>query len=347
MPGVTGVPEVLRKQALAPAVRLFADEVYNQFKCLSLFRGAGETVYSEEEFVWEIAEYIRNLATFHAQPAQAEQTADTRAGKFSGRPLYLAESFTLNSNDLALWKEFGESSDLPLTLQDLLAKGQRMVNTRLQQKMWKFMRTFEDLACKILSESSVSLTVDGSSETIDYGVTLQPLSVDWSLPATDIVDDFQRKLDQFVLAAGGLPTDIVTNFQFWSSYVTGNDDFREFDVRNAMMNSMDLFLNATNLGSSDVRPRWHNISDREELTPPPAATYRDLYPINRMAFIRNDPGVLELATTRTYDNDLNGGAFAHEVMHETAPRSLEIFVTDNKLPVVRNNQKVMLFTMEP
>ncbi len=342
------LPVPLRKTALTPVVRLFDNEAFNRFKLQKLFRGGRDTdtVYSEQEFEYEIELVLRNIGEWHADPQPADRESDVQAGLRRAQVLFWAESFFLNSNDLALFKDFGESKDLPLTIQDLLAKRDRVLARNTRRKVTKARRAVEKFCADVLSTQPSNVTVDGVVANLNYGVGFDTAAVTWATSTTDIIQEFAEWITNFIDQSGAPPTHIVTSHHFWPTYITGNDDFREFSTRNlASMSDTERLLRAA--GRADLLGiEWINITDRYLL----AGTPTQIWPTERMTFLNMDDSdgpVLELATTRTFDNDLNGGLFAQSKMHDEHPMRLEVTVSNNNIPLVRNHQNVTIHNLVP
>lgn len=336
---VESIPGILQKQALTPAVRYFDGEAYNQSKIRQLF-GTPE-VYSEEEISWEIEQVMRRIGTWHAAPATADREADVQAGKKRARVSYWAESFFLTPNELALYKDFGESADLPLSLQDAIRKRDRTVNRKTQLKVQKANRAVEQLAAAVLSTASASVVVDGVTQTLNYGAQTQTASATWATASTNIIEEWAEWVADFVEAAGGLPTHLCYSHRFFPSYIAVNDDFRQYDIRHPG-DQMNVLLSAVGLDPASITlvpvyDRYLNSSD----------SVTQMWATDKLTMLRLDSDdVLEMATCRTLDNDMNGGLFSYPIMH-TNPKQLEVVVNNNCLPIIRDPNKVMICDLVP
>lgn len=331
------VPSVLRKRALTAAVLKYADEAFHRFTCQSFFGDA--QVYSEEEIEYDILQHMRRLPEFHASPAAADRKSFHQVGKDRARMLYQALSFVLRTNELAKFADVGESRDQPLMVQDALAKRDRVINRELQTRVLAILRNREFLASQILSTGSASVTVDGDTQTINYGAATKTASSTWATAATNILEEFDGWMSDFVELSGGPPTDICVSHRFVSSYLAVNDDLRTYHIRN-LEPLTTVFARATGLPEGI---RWHYITDRY-LNGSDTAT--QFWATDKMTFLRNDPGSFEAATCRTLDNDMNGGLFSYTIEHEN-PREIEVVVTDNYLPIIKDSTKIQIHDLVP
>ena len=339
MPAAGTLPAVLRKECLTAAVRLYDSEMWNRFPCQEVF--GSPIPYSEEELVIDTVKVLRKTGAWHSQPHSADPVELTQYARKLCRALYQSAKFPITANQMAQLRdvEDGELNGSNLSMADLRRKTERYIDREIRRRIAYLRRTLEALCIQTLTQQNFNVTVDGALQAVDWGVQNVTASAAWTVNTTDIAGDFQGFLKAFKLQAGSMPNKILVGPDLYADMLAANDTVRDFYIQNPEFIRGDLGKEVFTR-SSDQRYQVIENWGQSENTPGAPA---DMWPANKMVMINDaaesDP--FEMATVRTFDNDLNGGLFSY-TYESPDPKSLDVVITHNGLPIIRDATQILI-----
>jgi len=341
MPAAGTLPEVLRKQALTAAVRLYDNEMWNRFPAQAVF--GSPIQYSEEELVIDTVKVLRKTGSWHGAPHAADPVELTQYARKLCRSLYQSAKFSITANQMAQLRdvEDGELNGSNLSLIDLRRKTERYIDRGIRRRIDYLRRTMEAFCISTLTQTSFNHPVDGTTQAVDWGVQSVAASAAWTLPGTNIASDFQGFLKDFKLQAGSMPNKILVGPDLYYDMLSANTTVRDFYIQNPeFLRSGDTLGKEVLTRDTDMRYTVTELWAQQENTPGSPA---EMWPANTMVML-NDAAIsdpFEMATVRTFDNDLNGGLFSY-VYESPDPKSIDVVVTNNGLPIVRDATQILI-----
>jgi hypothetical protein len=221
----------LQRDVLAGVIQQNVAAALDEFPVLNLFlstTGGSPRMVPGELVTFDTEYNEKRLAGFHAQPGIADRVVHTREGRIIVQMIYQQVKDCIRPNDLARFRMPGMSAEEVVTS----AAVNDMVNKKIEKLTRAILRQREQDCCSLISSATYTRTVDGVSNTITTGLTLNTAApiASWATASTDIPAALGAMYEAFVDQAGSDPTHIVMSFQAWSN-LAKNDELREFATR--------------------------------------------------------------------------------------------------------------------
>jgi hypothetical protein len=336
------VPEILSSSSLTELVEEQDRAIYDAFPLLALFE---KRVYNSEEVEFEIVKHIRKLAGVHSAPSPGDRNAYKQYGKKAVRVFYMSETFDVPSEHVAALRMPGESKDASVFDQSAIARAEEYIDEETSARVAAVRRRLHNVCASLFQSATPTVTVDGASADLNYGLTMNTAGVDWGTASSDILADWEGIVYDARKQMGGVFDTLVHGAGLRKTYLITNDDIRaQFLYSPSLANEndfpVDLLLNLPS-GVQTIN-MWDTYVDSAGAT---QDTWDDQYlalmqlrnPIRRR--------VLEMATARTLDNSLLGGLAADSELVKN-PKRIEVTVSTNEIPVIRKNEAIFLIDID-
>lgn len=249
----------LQRDVLAGVIQQNVASALDEFPVLNLFlstTGGSPSMVQGEMVSFDVEYAEKRLAPFHAQPGIADRVVHTREGKIIVQMIYQQVKDAIRTNDLARFRMPGMSAEQVMSSADV----DKLINKKIDKLTRTVLRQREQDCCSLISEATYTRTVDGVSNTITTGLTLDSTApiASWATASTDIPAALGAMYEAFVDTAGADPTHIVMSFQAWSN-LAKNDKIREFSIRGngAEGGLIQLPLNLISTGVGNVNVLVH------------------------------------------------------------------------------------------
>lgn len=330
------VPTILSSESLTELVREQDRAVFDKFSLLELFP---VRTYNSEEFTHEIVKHIRKLGNLRTQPAAGDRNTFKQIGQKAARVLYQAETFEVASNMVAALRLPGESKDASMFDKAARARALEYINEETAERVAAIRRTNNYVAAQLFQSATPSITVDGVTINLDFGMSVTNAGVSWATPANDILADWEAARYTFRRQSGSEPSDLVIGSDLRKDYIIKNTDIRDQFLYSPGLSAMTVpFSMLLNLPNAT---RVHEIWDTYVNS---GGTVTNVWDKQFILFASLGDGVraLEMATARTMDNDFGGGLAADSEFLKN-PKRVEVTVSNNQLPVIRATEKLMIY----
>jgi len=221
----------LQRDVIAGLIQQNVSMMLDEFPVLNLFlstTGGSPRMVPGELAAFDTVYHEKRLAPFHAAPGIADRVVMTREGRIIVQMIYQQVKDAIRPNELAQCRMPGLPAEAPYSQADVDA----LVRTKIEKLTRAILRQREQDCCSMISSATFTRTVDGVSNTITTGLTLNTAApiASWATATTDIPAALGAMYEAFVDQAGEDPTDIVMSFQQWSN-IAKNDEIREFLIR--------------------------------------------------------------------------------------------------------------------
>jgi len=338
------VPDILSSSSLTELVVEQDLALFDAFPLLALFE---KQVYNSEEIEFEIVKHIRKLTGYRSAPAPGDRNAYLQYGKRAAKVFYQSETFDVPSEHVAALRMPGERKDASIFDKSAVQRAEEWIDQETMSRTAAVRRSLHKTCADLFQSATPTITVDGASADLDFGLTMNAAGVTWTTATSDILLDWEEIVHEVRKQFAGMYDTIVIGSGLRKDALIKNDDIRAQFLYNPQLADPNKFPAALLLNlpeSTQVIEMWETYVDS-------AGDTQDVWDSQYITLMQlRNPlrkgRILELATARTLDNNLEGGlAVDSELVRN--PRRIEVSISSNDVPLIRQTEPVYLLDITP
>lgn len=342
------LPSMLKKRALVGAVRLYADEIANEFPITQLF-GPFQG-FDSSTFVLDVIEESRTLGTeWNAKPTTGAPLELEKFSRIVEDALYKSVSWSPEPGELNVIRDVEgmEPALVPDSLRRSYDRKEAYVAKKVAGMIRYLARMYEKLWIELLTTSGgASITLDGATISVGSGYldsnNFANAGATWATASTDIHEHWATAMTAARHLFGGrYPELVICSEDLWSTYIVPNDNVNDFIVQNPE------WVDAGAVGPEYAMPsklrRYEVVTVGSQYGSLGSTT--DMFAADDIVFIKDKRAFMN-ACVLSDDNDFTPGFHAYSHMKQN-PKVPEVVANIHALPVILDPTAVYRLHVTP